>query len=355
MRVLWVDNSIEWGGVQVHLAWLARAACARGHQACLACDPRLAPRYRAQLSGTPVRIAASAGHALLSPAGWLRFWRALRAERPDVVHAHLYWSMRLAAPLAKLARVPRVVETLHLEERPRPGLRRLLTWLDAGLRRLCVDRLIAVSASVAASVRNQPGLRTADLRTIPNAVAPETGAPSGRRPHHLAFLGRLEPQKGVDVLLEALALLRREGIELDLKIGGTGRCEEALRRQCRELGLEAQVRFCGAVTDRTAFLADRSILVLPSRYEGLPLVLLEAAGHELCVVASAVSGIPELIEDGRHGLLCPPESPLALARALGRAASQDALRADCARALARRVQERHSPETCLDRTLEALS
>jgi glycosyltransferase involved in cell wall biosynthesis len=355
MRIAWVDNARAWGGVEVHVAMLARMAAREGHGGCVFCDDGLADRYAKALAGSGVAVLPGPWHRILSPVSVWRLSRALRDFAPDVVHSHLYWSTRIAAPAARMARVPRVVETVHLEEGWRTGVRRILSVCDGLLARALVDRHIAVSGSVERSAIAARGIAPGRIRTIPNAVLPETALPAPRRSGALAFLGRLEHQKGLDVLVAALAALRDRGVAFDLAIGGEGSLRPSLEAAVAAAGLTESVRFVGRVDDRAAFLSDRSILVLPSRYEGFPMVLLEAAWHDQCVVASAVSGIPELVVDGESGLLCPAEDPKALAGALERAMADADLRARCARGLRHAVESEHDPEVFLRRTLEVLS
>lgn len=355
MRIAWVDNAVAWGGVEVHLAMLARKASEAGHEGFVFCDRALAERYAQALDGSGVQLVPGPWNRILSPASLLGMAAHLRRIRPDVVHSHLYWATRIAAPAACLARVPRMVETIHLEESWRSGWRRILSLVDGVLARLLVDRHIAVSVAVARSAQAARGLPAHRLTAISNAVPPEFARVADRRPGALAFLGRLEHQKGLDVLVEALGILHRRGVPFDLRIGGEGSLRQVLEAQVRDQGLQEQVRFVGRVDDRAGFLGDRSVLVLPSRYEGFPMVLLEAAWHEQCVVASEVSGIPELVRDGETGLLCRPEDPTSLADALQRAMEDRDLRARCAAGLLEKVCRDNDPDVFLSRTLEVLS
>jgi glycosyltransferase involved in cell wall biosynthesis len=355
MRIAWVDNATAWGGVEVHVAMLARMAADAGHEGVVLCDEALLDRYERALRGSGVGLLPGPWHRILSWSSVLGMARALRGFRPDVVHSHLYWSTRIAAPAAFLARVPRMVETIHLEESWRSGWRRILSLADGLLARLLVDRHIAVSSAVAESARTSRSIPGSRLDTIPNAVLPEPSRPVERRPGALAFLGRLEHQKGLDILLQALSRLRERGVEFDLQIGGEGSLRDRLEREVRERGLADRVAFRGRIDDRAGFLSDRSILVLPSRYEGFPMVLLEAAWHDQCVVASGVSGIPELVRDGTSGLLCRPEDPEALADTLAKAVADDALRSRCAAGLREVVRSEHDPDEFLRRTLGVLA
>jgi glycosyltransferase involved in cell wall biosynthesis len=132
------------------------------------------------------------------------------------------------------------------------------------------------------------------------------------------YVGRLRVRKGVEVLLEAFAELAKSAPEAELEIVGDGERRRQLERAVRRLGLDRQVRFLGRLDARAIrerMLACRG-LVVPSTYEGMPLVVLEAMDASRAVVASAVSGIPEVVVDGETGWLVPPEDVAALVGAL---------------------------------------
>jgi glycosyltransferase involved in cell wall biosynthesis len=137
------------------------------------------------------------------------------------------------------------------------------------------------------------------------------------------FVGRLTRQKGVHDLLEALAILRREGRPLDLTIVGDGPERANLKARARALGLP--VTFTGEVTpDEVAYhLRDKRVFVLPSLEEGLGLVVAEALTQGVPVVATRSGGIPDLLVDPESGLLVPPSSPPALADAIRAVVTDD--------------------------------
>jgi glycosyltransferase involved in cell wall biosynthesis len=148
----------------------------------------------------------------------------------------------------------------------------------------------------------------------------------------------MEEVKGVDVLLAAMALLRDRFPTLRLLAVGTGSLDRPLQKMAAEIGIADRVRFTGLRTDVPAIFRGLDLLVLPSRSEGLPMVLLEAFGLSVPVVATRVGGTPELVEDGVTGLLVPPEDPAALADAIARALASPELRRDLG-TRARRVFE----------------
>ena len=138
-------------------------------------------------------------------------------------------------------------------------------------------------------------------------------------------VARLERRKGVDQLLEALAAVRRDGLDARLSVVGDGPERERLERLSATLGLTPAVEFAGAVAGEqvAGHYRDADVFCLPSHAEGVPIVLMEAMAARLPVIATRIAGIPELISDGESGLLVPPGDPGALATALARVSDRD--------------------------------
>jgi glycosyltransferase involved in cell wall biosynthesis len=132
----------------------------------------------------------------------------------------------------------------------------------------------------------------------------------------LLAVGRLEPQKGFDVLVDAVAILRRQGVDVKLDIAGEGGERARLTAQIARAGLEAHVALLGRREDVAALMRGADAFVHPARWEGFGLVLLEAMSAGLPIVATAVGAIPEVVADGETALLAPPDSPEAFAAAV---------------------------------------
>ena len=143
----------------------------------------------------------------------------------------------------------------------------------------------------------------------------------------MIFVGRLSAEKGLPGLLEAMSLMKA-GAGAKLVIVGDGPLRTSLERQCKALGLAERVEFLGRLpeADTLAEIANSDILVLPSFMEGLPIVLMEALALGVAVVASRVAGIPELVEEGRTGLLFSASNWCELAFSLDRLVSDRQLR-----------------------------
>lgn len=268
---------------------------------------------------TGARAAAAAAH--LAPV-WARLARWLRA-RADLVHACDHRGQLLAGPAARLARLPSV---WHIEAIDRNRA------LNGFCSRLA-SRVVVPSRAVAEGL---PGLHlTGNLTVVPNTVGPEWLAPPPRRPADVptvVTVGRLHPDKGLDVLLEAMARLRRRvPAARAVVVGGAQPGHEAHRGDLldlrRRLGLDGAVDLPGVLDSPRDVLLAASAYVQPSRErtELQPVAVLEAMAVGLPVVATRVGGVPEMLDGGRLGLLVPPEDPGALAEALARVLEEPGL------------------------------
>jgi glycosyltransferase involved in cell wall biosynthesis len=171
----------------------------------------------------------------------------------------------------------------------------------------------------------------------------------------------LIPFKGHKYLLEAVALLRQRGIDLELWLAGEGELREELQRQVRALGLSDRVEFLGQLShpdllelyrqDKIAVVALASIALEGGYYEGLPNALIEAMGYQVPVVSTTTGGIPELLEGGA-GLLVAPEDPAGLAGAIGNLIEDPRLRESQGKAGRKRVEENLAIEKIVSQLVE---
>lgn len=365
MRVLMVANTLppkDLSGAGEQVVQLAAGLRAAGHEVLLL------GRGKGGAAGPKVLFTLT-----VVPAAW----RALRSFRPHVVQVHesdaalAALLTRLLAPfltprprLVALLQVSywreiRAVRALRHEGRVlgRPGLvewrfvlgkgplQVVFGWLTAQLS----WRVFAPSARTAAEIETDYHVR--GVRVLPNVTGgletfpePMTGAMP--EPGYLLYVGRLRIRKGVEVLLEALAELRRRYPEARLLIAGTGEQMTALRAKTTALDLDDRVSFLGRTSagQVRSLLEGARCLVVPSTYEGMPLVILEAMAAGKAVVASAVSGIPEVVVDGETGWLVPPEDPPRLAAALGAVLTDEVEVARRGAAGRMRVLERYTPQ-----------
>jgi len=265
------------------------------------------------------------------------FVRLVRRRRYDIVDAWLYHAYALAALTRPLTRVP----VLVAGRRSLSGFKDTFGPVDRALDALArrsADAIVANSEAVAADVVAREGLSRAKLRVIRNAVEVPAPLEPGERaairagwgigPDELVAGCVANPrhEKGLDVLVTALAV-RPLAPGLRVVLVGDGPARPALEDAVATAGLADTVVFAGAMPDARAVTGAFDLAVSPSRAEGLPNSVLEAAAAGRPVVATRAGGTAEILSDGETGLLVPVEDPAALRDALDRLVADPALRA----------------------------
>ena len=361
-RILYVIDSLAIGGAEMLLVDLVDAALQRGwrpHVAFFTPGP-----LEEALAARGVATTRVSRRGLRDPRAALRLLALMRRERPAVVHTHLTKSDLAGQAAARLAGVPCRVLTVH---NVNPWRRRRALSLGYRLLTAGAHRRIAVSGEVAAATEASGSAPAGSLRVVENGVDmrrfdPDRAAPLALEPFGVppgapvvAVVGRLAPQKDHETFLRAVAALvpRLAPAARDARflVVGAGPRREALEALARELGLGPdRVAFAGVVRDMPGLLAAVDVVAFSSAWEGLPVTLLEAMAMRRCVVSTAVGGIPGAAADGRDALLVAPGDPEALARALGRALGDPALRARLGAAARRAVAARFGGDAMLERT-----
>lgn len=281
-------------------------------------EPFAAPM---EAAGVEVRVLWVPGRAYLREVREVR--AVLRDWAPDVLHTHGYRSDLLHGWGARRAGIA-TVSTLHGSSRM-GGISHVFEWIqERALGRF--DAVVAVSAPLVDALAAR-GVSRERIHMVPNAWTPPEGplargASRGElgvdgEPLVIGWVGRLIPVKGVDVFIEALAAMEQDGWVA--RIVGDGPERAAAEARARALGLAPKVRFLGAIPDAARLFSGLDLFVLSSRSEGTPMVLLEAMGEGLPVVATRVGGVPDVLREPREGWIVPPEAPGELARALDEA------------------------------------
>jgi sugar transferase (PEP-CTERM/EpsH1 system associated) len=268
-----------------------------------------------------------------------RLTRLLRSWRADVVHTHNNGALIYGTVAARLARIPCVVHTRHgpgapLSMNEKLGAFRLAARLT--------DRFVCVSRDTQ-RVSIEQGVPQARTCVIHNGVdlarfqyvGPKTGGPA-------VLVSRLSPEKDVETLLHAVAIIKRQQRHVRLEIAGDGACLGPLRQLQQQLGLHDEVRFLGMLLDIRPLLARSALVVLPSVREGLSLMLLEAMASGLPVVATRVGGNPEIVINGKTGYLVPSGAPELLAEKMLDVLGNEALSRQMGLAGRQRVEEQFS-------------
>ena len=322
------------GGTRRHLVDVARGQAREGLDVHLAVATRRDPDFVDDLAQLEREDVGVTRVPMVRPVRPLRDWRdyrqlkrLLRELRPDVVHTHSSKAGVLGRQASISSGVGRRVHTPHtfaflFEALFGPLQRRLYQVTEARLARR-TERVIAVSESEAETFRRSGVVAPERVRLVPNGIDParfDGVEPADLRALGLdpgrptaAVIGLVYAAKGQDLALEALAAADLG--ELQLLVVGPGDGAR-LEHRARELGLAERVRFTGARKDVPELLAALDFLVLPSRWEGMPYIVMEAMASGLPVVATPVDGARELILPGETGLLAEAIDAGALRTAL---------------------------------------
>jgi glycosyltransferase involved in cell wall biosynthesis len=316
------------GGAQEHLFNLVtRIDRARYDLSVVSLSPGSAVR-KLQRTGVPVSVIDEADDAVAVGA----LTAHLATVRPDVVHGHMFRAEVVGTKAAiALGRAghprPYVVNTTHSSRvrsvADREQLRRLTPEMDRliAVSQAIVDKMVAEGRSIPDGppielIHNGVDLSRYDHQEPCCTLRDEYGMEPGSR--IVGVVARLEPEKGHPTLFEAWPAVLAECPDAYLLVVGEGSRRDALEEQARRLRIAHRVVFTGRRDDVPAVTAALDVAVLPSYREAQGLSILEAMALSRPVVASAVGGIPEMIEHGVTGLLVPPREPEPLARSIVR-------------------------------------
>lgn len=304
LRVALTITDLEPGGAERCLAELARGIDRRRFEPIVYCLAPPPPQGRSLLplleqAGVAVRFL-DANRPRHLPGLLHRLTRLFRAERPDLVQSMLFHANFASRLAARRAGISPVVCGIRVAERRSTWH----LWLDRRTQHL-VERYVCVSRAVADFSRQKGRLPGEKLAVIPNGIDlsryPATpGADLGQfdiapgRPT-MVLIGRLDRQKGVDWLVEMLPDCFQAMPEADLLIVGQGPMHRALQARCEQLGVAARVHWAGWRADVPSILTACDLLLLPSRWEGMPNVVLEAMASSRPVLASSCEGVAELL------------------------------------------------------------
>jgi glycosyltransferase involved in cell wall biosynthesis len=289
------------------------------------------------------------------------FWHLWKHRHQyDLIHIHLlnyhafpgvlagrWWGKKT---IIKIANSGQRSDIRRMQSNMLPGQRQMLPVA------LGADRIVAINEEIIAELR-EVGVPPERIVVIPNGVEIDGDY---KRDYRLdsnvtvVFVGRLHPQKGLDVLLPAFkqVICSRPDLGWRLWLLGDGPLRTELEMMTKQLGIAQKVKFWGRVNDVSAYLAQADMFVLPSRAEGMSNALLEAMAYGLPCVATRISGNVGLIQHGETGLLVTPESETNLAEALIRLADDEILRQKVGRLARQTIESECSIDSIAKRYVE---
>lgn len=359
MKVIHLITELSSGGAQSALLRLLKGLDRARFTPSVVClyngDGVVAQQIRAL--GVSVTDLQMRGKQQLGAFGQL--YRLLRQARPAILHTWMFHANFPGRIVGRLAGVPIIITSRRNVEIGGANRDRLQRW-TAGLD----DQVIAVCEVARQAEIERAGARPAKVVTIYNglelaefAQAPPEACQAARQMLGIAddvlllgSVGRMHRQKGFTYLLAALPAIKAQFPQVKLLLVGDGELRSALEAQTAQLNLQDSVIFTGTRTDVPTLLKALDLFVLPSLWEGLPNVILEAMAIGLPVVATAVGGTPELVVDGSTGCLAPPNNPAALAKAIGDLLANPTHRQQMGRAGRARVEQQFTIQRMVQAT-----
>ncbi|MGC8691195.1 MAG: glycosyltransferase [Caldisericum sp.] len=274
-----------------------------------------------------------------------RLIRYIKQNNYDIVHVHLFPADIFGA-IASLffKEKPKFIFSEHSIYNRRRDVKiyksiDLFAYSRYG-KIICVSDLVKERL-----VQYLPNLKTKAV-VVRNAIPiEEKTEESKHKVYDVLFVGRLEKAKGVDILIKAVSELRfRYSMSLKVAVVGEGALRSEYEKLAKDLSLIDSMEFLGLRKDVTGLMKRSKLFVLPSRWEGLPMVILEAMANGIPVIATKVGGIPEVIEDGKDGIFVEPENPEELSKAILMLLDDDNLRNLISSNAYKKVKEEYSIE-----------
>ena len=352
IRLMQITHDLAIGGLQRVVVNICRAIDRDAFDVQVLCLRDLGP-FAADVERLGIKVGLLPQTGRTDYFSFLKVARILRAERTDVIHTHNTQPFVDGTLGALLSGVRTIVHTDHAREFP--DKRRYM--LAERAMSLFAYRVVGVSDHTSANLEKYEKIATAKIETIPNGIDGSAfDIPVDREarrrglgiPADAMVLGigvRLSEQKGITYLLQALPEVVARVPRAVLVVAGEGPLEQDLKAEAERLALGSHVKFVGPRLDVPELLKVFDLYVLPSLWEGLPMVLLEAMAAGCPIVATGVGGVPSAIESGVNGLLVPPQNPAMLARAIVLLLNDEAARRRFALAGKQAFAARFSAET----------
>jgi glycosyltransferase involved in cell wall biosynthesis len=364
VRVLHVVGNSRFGGIAAIILGLGRVAKAEGWQVdVLATDPVVQQAVRQNGLGiVDLDVIRREIRPLWDLAGLVRLRNFLRSQPYRIVHTHTSKAGFVGRLAARLANVPVIVHTAHgfaFHESSPSSTRLVYSTLERFASRWC-DRIVSVSEFHRRWALELRMCKPREIMAIPNGVAVARRNPGvvpaelrsqlGAREGDLLILSlsRLAPDKGIDHLIEAAAILPLAEHRIRIVIAGDGPIRDRLEQRARNLGVTDRVTFLGYRQDIGDLLAACDLVVLPSLREGLSMSLLEAMAAGKPIIATRIGSQIEVTSQAEVARLVPPADAPALAEAIVQFARDPALMARLATTARTLYASRYTESRMLD-------
>ncbi len=317
MKILYGITKSNFGGAQRYVFELATEAKKRGHEVAVMCGLSAGKAGERgalveKLKEIKVRVISLDGlqrdiAIAKEIKSFFEILKVLRKEKPDVFHINSSKMGGIGGLAGRLAGVKKIIFTSHgwAFNEPRPVWQKVLIKFFTWMTILCAHKTICVSKKTKKDVERWPFIKN-KLVVIYNGISRFDLAQREDKSFTVGTIAELHRIKGLDILLTAWSKFIKNH-QAKLVIIGDGEEKENLENMAKKLGISDSVIFKGSVDNARSLLSGFDIFCMPSRSEAMPYALLEAGSAGLAVIATAVGGIPEIIENGISGALVPAE------------------------------------------------
>lgn len=245
---------------------------------------------------------------------FVKLYQLMKKERPEVVHTHIY-AARYALPVAAFCGIPKKIHTVHniaQQEQAKAG-----KIVNKFMFKHCGVVPVALSEEVKKTVEEVYELPAEKIPVIFNGVdlsnCKVKEEYTKKDEFKIVHIGRFMDVKNHAMILKTFALFAKQHTDAKLQLIGDGELRKDMVQLAQELGVKNSVEFAGLQSNVYPWLHDADIFILPSKFEGMPMTLIEAMGTGLPIIASAVGGVPDMLTDGESAILIKPESEQLLA------------------------------------------
>lgn len=239
---------------------------------------------------------------------FVKLYQLMKKERPEVVHTHIY-AARYALPVATFCGIPKKIHTVHniaQQEQAKAG-----KIVNKFMFKHCGVVPVALSEEVKKTVEEVYELPAEKIPVIFNGVDLSNCKVkedyTKKDEFKIVHIGRFMDVKNHVMILKTFALFAKQHTDAKLQLIGDGELRKDMVQLAQELGVENSVEFAGLQSNVYPWLHDADIFILPSKFEGMPMTLIEAMGTGLPIIASAVGGVPDMLTDRNDALLITPE------------------------------------------------
>ena len=239
----------------------------------------------------------------------VKLYRLIKKEKPEVVHTHIY-AARYALPVAVFCGIPSKIHTVHnvaQQEQAKAG-----KIVNKFLFRHCGVVPVALSEEVKKTVEVVYGIPEQKIPVVFNGIdlskCQVKEDYTKKKEFKIIHIGRFMDVKNHGLILRSFAQFVKQHPDAKLQLLGEGVLREEMEQLAKSLQIESSVEFAGLQSNVYPWLHNADVFILPSKFEGMPMTLIEAMGTGLPIIASAVGGVPDMLTDGKDALLIRPES-----------------------------------------------